>query len=221
MAARGAVRPARGHSVALKPALARNRTATLQPDDRNGGVRPGHARRVSRWADADDRARVARCAREQADRPRGDSLTFAYSTTLASPLVQATIPLAAGSNAVTSFTPVETRGLQGTAAVALWAANTKVDGPRTDVGDTTEFWLTALGAPNRTRDALGNETLIAFGNSTFPGLATRIEHANGQIVAAAYDSLGHVKAVTDSTTFDPSPLRYATTSYTWDPPGIS
>ena len=148
---------------------------------------------------------------------RGDSLSFTYYSTAPSPLVQASIPLAAGSNAVTGFTPLETRGLQGTAALTLGAANTKVDGPRTDVGDTTEFWLTALGAPNRIRDALGDETLIAYDSAIFPGLAARVQHANGQIVAATYDDLGHVKTVTDSTTFTPSPLKYATTSYTWDP----
>ncbi|HEX6808559.1 MAG TPA: RHS repeat-associated core domain-containing protein [Gemmatimonadaceae bacterium] len=148
---------------------------------------------------------------------RGDSLTFAYYSNTPSPLVSATIPLAAGSNAITTFTPVETRGLQGTAPVSLDQSNAKVDGPRTDVGDTTLFWFTALGAPNRIRDALGNETSITYGSTTFPGVATRVLHANGQILAATYDSLGHVKTVTDSTTFRLSPLKYATTSYSWDP----
>lgn len=148
---------------------------------------------------------------------RGDSLTFGYYSNTPSPLVQATIPIAAGSNAVSNFTPLETRGLQGTAPVTLDQSDTKVDGPRTDVGDTTLFWFNALGAPSRIRDALGNETVIAYGNSTFPGVATRVQHANGQIIAAVYDSLGHVRMVTDSATFKASPLKYATTSYTWDP----
>jgi len=148
---------------------------------------------------------------------RGDSLNFAYYSNTPSPLTQATIPLAAGSNAVTNFTPLEMRGLQGTAAVTLDQSYAKVDGPRTDVGDTALFWFTALGAPNRIRDAFGNETIIGYGSATFPGATTRVQHPNGQILAGTYDSLGHVKTVTDSTTFKPSPLKYATTSYSWDP----
>lgn len=148
---------------------------------------------------------------------RGDSLNFAYYSNTPSPLTQATIPLAAGSSAVTNFTPVETRGLQGTAPVTLDQSYAKVDGPRTDVGDTTLFWFSALGAPNHIRDALGDETIITYGSAVFPGAATRVRHPSGQIIAATYDSLGHVKTVTDSTTFKPSPLKYATTSYTWDP----
>src|SRR5690348_940209 len=148
---------------------------------------------------------------------RGDSLNFAYYSNTPSPLTQATIPLAAGTNAVTTFTPVETRGLQGTAPVTLDQSYAKVDGPRTDVGDTTLFWFTALGAPNHIRDALGDETIITYGSAVFPGAATRVRHPNGQILAATYDSLGHVKSVTDSSTFRPSPLTYATTSFTWDP----
>jgi YD repeat-containing protein len=59
----------------------------------------------------------------------------------------------------------------GTGALDTAHAHALIDGPRTDVGDSTRLWLDRWGAPRRIVDALGHETLLTRGNPAFqPGL---------------------------------------------------
>jgi RHS repeat-associated protein len=148
--------------------------------------------------------------------PRGDTLSFVWATTEPGPLAQAVTPLASGATAVTAVTASAMRGLQGSPALPLEEAYARLDGPRTDVGDTTLVWTDARGAPMRTRDALGDETLIARGNSAYPGAVTRVQSPSGQVLAATYDARGHLATVTDSSHWRGSLPVYATTQYTWD-----
>ncbi|MBW3654817.1 MAG: hypothetical protein KY444_01825, partial [Gemmatimonadetes bacterium] len=91
------------------------------------------------------------------------------------------------------FSPGETRGL----AVALPAARagTVYDAPRTDLADTTTFWLNRWGAPTRVQDALGGITAVTRGDARFPGLVTEAIGMNGLRTLAHYDALGRPDSV--------------------------
>ena len=94
-------------------------------------------------------------------------------------------------------------------------AYTKVDGPRpVSVGDSTLFWVDSLGAVRKILDANGNPTVLKRGDNRWPGLVTRLQRANGQVLGSTYDTRGRLLTVTDSSTFRGT--TYATTSYQWD-----
>jgi RHS repeat-associated protein len=120
---------------------------------------------------------------------------------------------------VTRVRPLESVGFLGSAARDTADAYALIDGPRTDVGDSTMLWLDRFGAPRRVRNALGQETLLARGNATFPALVTRVQAANGRVTTATYDGRGHVATSTDSgavaVTGQPAVTRYAWNA-TWD-----
>ncbi len=82
------------------------------------------------------------------------------------------------------------------------------------LGHIRRVWLDRFGAPLRIRDAVGNVTLITRASSAYPGLATRLRKANGQILGATYDARGNVASITDSSTAVSG--AYATTSFQWD-----
>lgn len=108
---------------------------------------------------------------------------------------------------------VENLGVGNSVDTAL--AYTKIDGARNvATGDTTLFWVDSLGAVRKIQDAKGNPTVLTRGDTRWPGLVTRLQRANGQVVAATYDSRGRALSVTDSSTF--LGTTYATTSYQWD-----
>src|SRR5207245_2671987 len=92
------------------------------------------------------------------------------------------------------------------------SAATVFDGPRTDVGDTTRFWLDRFGAPRRIRNALGFETILTHGDARWPGLVTKIRYPGGRVVTDTFDTHGNVLSVTDSSKA-PRNGRYATTRY--------
>lgn len=98
-------------------------------------------------------------------------------------------------------------------------AYTMVDGPRTDVGDSTRFWLDRFGAPRKILDALGDSTILWRTDARWPALVTRLRAATGRIVAGAYDTHGNLLSETDSATHRTSfgVTTYATTQYQWDP----
>jgi RHS repeat-associated protein len=144
----------------------------------------------------------------------GYSTTFAYGA--GGFVTQVSVPLDASTNAVTTITPWETRGLTGTTALAGDMAYAKLDGPRTDVADTTLFWLDRFGAPRRIRNALGDETLLTRGNVSWPALVTRLQYPNGQVLLATYDGRGNISTLNDSTAFDPARGLSPTTTYGWD-----
>ena len=144
---------------------------------------------------------------------RGTLTTFAYGN--ANTLNQSTINMDGGVTIVTSLVPQEIIGLSGTIAVAPINAFTKLDGPRTDVGDTTLFWLDRFGSPTKTRNALGNETVLMRAEPHFPGLVTRVQSPNGRVLRATYDTLrANVLSSSDSNAYDDG--HEAVTRYTWD-----
>jgi RHS repeat-associated protein len=112
---------------------------------------------------------------------------------------------------VTRFRPAETQALADSSAVGTGRVYTKLDGPRSDVGDTTAFHLDRWGAPVRIRNALGHETRLARGDPQWPALVTRTSAPNGRVVRATYDARGNLAASVDSAT---SPA--AVTLYEWD-----
>jgi RHS repeat-associated protein len=116
---------------------------------------------------------------------------------------------------VARFRPLESVGFIGTPSPDTADAYGRIDGPRTDVGDSTLFWLDRFGAPRRIRNALSQETLLTRGNGTFLALVTRVQAPNGRVTTATYDARGHVQTTTDSgavaVTGQPAVTRYA-----WD-----
>jgi RHS repeat-associated protein len=131
-------------------------------------------------------------------------------------VAQSSTAMGAGNPPVVmGLKPRETLGLTGTSSVAELLAYTRLDGPRTDVADTTLFWQDRFGTPTKIVDALGNATLFSRGDSRWPALVTRVQHANGQVVSADYDGRGNMTATTDSSTVIAG--TYATTRYEWDP----
>ncbi|MBB4635905.1 RHS repeat-associated core domain-containing protein [Longimicrobium terrae] len=125
-------------------------------------------------------------------------------------------PLASDS-IIHRFEPVEGRGI--VAALPLSRTHTLLDGPRTDVGDTTLIWVGRFGAPRRIRDALGSETLLLRGDASFPALVTEVRrpNANGAPVArqsATYDTHGRLQS---STALNPlGDGQNPITTYTYD-----
>ncbi|HLL82696.1 MAG TPA: hypothetical protein VK420_08580, partial [Longimicrobium sp.] len=123
----------------------------------------------------------------------------------------------------------------GTGAVDTAGAYALLDGPRTDVGDSTRLWLNRWGAPRRLRNAEDRETVLTRGDPRFPALVTRMDgplRADSQrrTMAASYDARGNLVAQTDSSTFEerlvPDPgggqasnrRVYATTRYEYNDP---
>ncbi|MGH7645339.1 MAG: RHS repeat-associated core domain-containing protein, partial [Gemmatimonadales bacterium] len=84
------------------------------------------------------------------------------------------------------------------------------------VGDTAEFWVDRWGAPTKTRDPLGNVTVITRGDAANPALVTRVQTPDGRIVAAAYDSpRARLVWTRDSTYEGTGTTQVVTTSYVY------
>jgi RHS repeat-associated protein len=79
----------------------------------------------------------------------------------------------------------------------------------------TTFRLDRFGAPALIRDALGNQTRLFRGNRAFPGLVTRVVHANGWVNDAFHDQKGLVTKLVQYAPLGPG--RDAVTEYAWDP----
>jgi hypothetical protein len=122
-----------------------------------------------------------------------------------------------GDSIIQRLEPVEGRGIA--AALPLSRTHTLLDGPRTDVGDSTLIWVARFGAPRRIRDALGGETLLLRGNASFPALVTEVRtpNLNGAPVArqtAVFDTRGRLQS---STALNPrGDGQNLTTTYTYD-----
>jgi len=108
----------------------------------------------------------------------------------------------------------ESAGFIGAAALDTAVASAAVDGPRTDVGDSTLFWADRFGAPRRIRNALGYETTVSRQNATYPALVTRSQGSTGRVMRAHYDARAHVDTLTDSATIVNG--QPAVTRYVWD-----
>lgn len=108
---------------------------------------------------------------------------------------------------------VENLGAGNSVDTAL--AYTKVDGPRpVSLGDSTLFWVDSLGAVRKILDAKANATTLTRGDARWPGLVTRVQRANGQVLGATYDDRGRLLSATDSST--KRGTTYATMRYQWD-----
>jgi RHS repeat-associated protein len=126
-----------------------------------------------------------------------------------------------GDDIITTLWAQESVGLADTLGTGAGAVDTSLvytllDGPRTDVADTTRFWLDRFGAPRVIHDALGHETVLERNDSQFPALVTRVEYpqlADGRqpVVTATYDGRGNLKTSTVVDPYDDG--RNATTRY--------
>jgi RHS repeat-associated protein len=150
--------------------------------------------------------------------PRGTTTTFAYDG--AGKVLTATIGMKGqGSDLATKITASASQGIRGTAAVDTALVATRIDEPRTDVGDTTVIRVTPFNAPRRITDALGHVTRLDHSNRSFPALVTHEHRLDVAASIAAYDAKGHLTSETDSTTYVDDALgtrTFATTTYAWD-----
>jgi RHS repeat-associated protein len=143
---------------------------------------------------------------------RGVIGTFYYNA--AKLLVEDSIGMdTTGVPIVTTFRPYESVGW-GPSSIDTALAYGVMDGPRTDVGDTTLFWLDKYHEPTRIRNALGQDTKLTRGNPNFTALVTRMQAPNGRVLLATYDTQGNIATSTDSGTCIAGTC--ATTSYLWD-----
>jgi hypothetical protein len=137
--------------------------------------------------------------------------------------------LATGDSIVTKLRAGESLGLaqsDGTGALTVGLAYARIDGPRTDVQDTTAVWLDRRGAPTRIVNALGHETLLFRGDARFPARVTRMAYpvlADGRrrIESMTYDVRGNPRESTDSSNYQlngDGSHTYATTRYEYTNP---
>lgn len=145
----------------------------------------------------------------------GAATTYRYNNSRR--LIATRLDASPQDSIVLRLRPVESVGLSdttGNGAVSVDSAYAIVDGPRTDVADTTKFWLDRFGAPRRIRNSLGDTTRLERANASFPGLVTSLVRANGFRSDARYDLRGNVDTLLD---FNPlGDGRTATTSFAWD-----
>ncbi len=104
------------------------------------------------------------------------------------------------------ITPFETVGFRSGESAAT--AHALIDGPRTDVADTTEYYFDSTGGVAKVLDALGNETKLIRQDERFPGLVTRVELPNGHSVTAGYDDRGNVLSIVNGSTGAMSSFEY-------------
>ncbi|HWH53221.1 MAG TPA: RHS repeat-associated core domain-containing protein [Gemmatimonadaceae bacterium] len=154
----------------------------------------------------------------------GDGARFDYDTA-SSTLRRAALDMTrtGGDSIRTTFCAAEAASVAACAAVPVDPANvrTLIDGARTDVADTSAFYLTRFGAPARIVDALGHSTRLDREDSNWPMLVTRVTDPRGHVVMATYDPVrGLVRTTTD---VDPNSLDGSThtgsamSTYEWDP----
>lgn len=146
----------------------------------------------------------------------GNNTSYSYDA--AHRLSQVSISMGTAPALVTTFANVETKGLGGSAAIDTALAYTRIDGPRTDVADSTQFWLDRLGAPRKIRDALGGITQIDRTDPRWPALVTKVRDANGRVQTSTYDIHGNVASITDSSTSNIvlGTRVFATAQYQWN-----
>jgi RHS repeat-associated protein len=146
---------------------------------------------------------------------RADSTKYAFDSTYK---VRSFTAYMRGSNpnVTTTVTAAEALGRLGgglPSSVDTASVYTLIDGPRTDVVDTTRIWIDRFGAPRKVHNALGKETLITRANSAFPALVTAQQQPNGFTTQAHYDWRGHVDT---TTAISPYGGVDAITTYAWD-----
>jgi RHS repeat-associated protein len=114
--------------------------------------------------------------------------------------IKATIEMGSPTtDIVHSFCPAEFASLLTCALGPQDTANvrTLVDGPRSDVADTTAFYLTSFGAPRKIVNALGESTTIEREDARWAVLPTAVVDANDHRVEATYTDRGLVETMRD------------------------
>ena len=123
--------------------------------------------------------------------------------------------------AVTAVRSAEGRGLPqsgiggAAASVDTLEAITLIDGPRPDseVLDHIRIWLDRFGAPRKTRNPVGDSTVLTRGDLRFPALVTSARSPTGFVTNASYNNRGLLTATTEVSPREPG--IHATTSYGW------
>jgi RHS repeat-associated protein len=145
---------------------------------------------------------------------RGYATTYGYDAT-AWKLTSSFLNMAPTFQSIeTLLEPLEIKGRAAAGSVDTANAYSLLNGPRTDVGDTTLFWLDRFGAPRRIRDPLGNVTELWRTDGIWPAAVTRIRYPDGRVVRSRYNTLGLVSSVTDSSFCQGGSC--ATTTYSYD-----
>jgi RHS repeat-associated protein len=113
----------------------------------------------------------------------GDPTIFTYDD--AGALKQTKLSMArtngAGDTITTTFKAAETRSaaIASDTVTQLATMYTRLDGPRTDVSDTTNFYVNRWGAPDTIVNALGDTTRLWRTNAQFPALVTKARNPVG------------------------------------------
>jgi len=153
---------------------------------------------------------------------RATATTVVYDS--ARKVSQSTIVMQTVPNVVYGLRHRETQGLNLATSQATLidtaVAYTRLDGPRTDVSDTTVVWLDRFGAPRRIRNALSHHAVIERTDVRFLGLPTGTMALNGFWRRGAYDARGNLA---QDTLFNPygtgaNPVTAYTWHQTWDAP---
>ncbi|MEN8376323.1 MAG: RHS repeat-associated core domain-containing protein [Gemmatimonadota bacterium] len=131
--------------------------------------------------------------------PRGHTTDYDYHG--ASELLETvTLPVVQAGEAVTTYKPIQSRGLAlatsaNTTANAL-QTTIVIDGPRTTVGDSAVFWVNRLGAPTKIRNPVGNETTLVY-DATHPLLVTEIDEPDGTQIRQRWDGSARLEMTKD------------------------
>jgi YD repeat-containing protein len=114
--------------------------------------------------------------------------TFSYDA--GGKLSQVSIEANATEWITTGLQALESRGFAtgaGGTPVTPDKAYTLIDGPRSDVADSTLIWLNGYGAPRRVRDAVGHATNLTY-SGTWPALVTEVADPAGVVTVATYNA---------------------------------
>jgi hypothetical protein len=165
-----------------------SRITTITPDPTTGriaSIKDPSADSVRFGYDASVNTRI----NSRVDR-RGFQTTISYNS---GRVASHTLTLTGGAAITQSYLVTETAGLPASSrpgAQPLDSTYTKIDGPRADAVDVSRVWFTRYGAVSRSANAVGRETLVSYGNTTFPGLPTRVRDPNRFVTEAFYNSRG-------------------------------
>lgn len=146
----------------------------------------------------------------RADR-MGISTTFTYDA--ANRLASASTPASATQTVTSAFRFAE--GQATTLALVSDSVYSRLDGPRTDITDVHKWWLNRLGAPVRTRNPVGMESLIAY-DATWPALPSKVTDAGGVTTTATYNARGLLQQSTVIAPFGAG-TGDAITTIRWNP----
>ncbi len=146
---------------------------------------------------------------------RSTATTVSYDS--ARKVSQTTIAMAPFADIVFALRNSLTQGLNLATSQATLvdtaSAYSHLNGPRTDVVDTTVVWLDRFGAPRRVRNALGHQAVIERADTRFLGLVTGTMGLNGFWRGGAYDARGNLSR---DSLFNPYGTgANAVTQYTW------